>query len=312
MSNKEDWNQESSNQEQVFVNFDNHIDEEPEENLIRFLNEYDRQQYTETFEKEVDLNDLKVRYAIDICGLSIYPETYTEEERQIVLEKLRAIRNDFSITVEAIEKYFKNKKNGISEIAKNKSIELIENLDREAIEISFNLGEEHGNLMGKVIPYAAITRLKELINNGTLRENFIKIWRQSNKQLGKTLLKGGKKGNLISLPDPESSDPSELSTLIQGIIQQQMLIVIQQDKQHLKIQKEKLILQSTKRYERWKAIKQWGNLVNSWTWIVLLTGIVYSLGIHTGLNLIAKGVLCQSRESLCYFLRFDNNKKALE
>jgi hypothetical protein len=90
------------------------------------------------------------------------------------------------------------------------------------------------------------------------------------------------------------------------------LIVIQQDENHLKLEQRKLALANNKRLERWNSLKQWANLVNSWSWMVILLALVFALGLHTGINLIAKGIICQSRETLCYFLRFDGNKTTIQ
>ena len=89
-------------------------------------------------------------------------------------------------------------------------------------------------------------------------------------------------------------------------------MVIQQDKEHVERAEKKIILETTEKEQRKKALKERIELINSWSWIVILILIVFFLGVHTGLNLLTKGVLCPSRESLCYFLRFDNNKKYLE
>jgi hypothetical protein len=106
--------------------------------------------------------------------------------------------------------------------------------------------------------------------------------------------------------------PDELARIIDGIIQQRLLIALSEDEAHLQLQQQKLAMKSERRRKRWQAIKQWGNLINSWTWAVLLMGIVFSLGVQIGVNLIPKGVICSSRESLCYFLRFDGNKRLLK
>ncbi|WP_206818552.1 hypothetical protein [Chroococcus sp. FPU101] len=106
--------------------------------------------------------------------------------------------------------------------------------------------------------------------------------------------------------------PDELARIIDGIIQQRLLIALSEDEAHFKLQQQKLAFESEKRRKRWQTIRRWTNLINSWTWAVLLMAIIFSLGIYLGVNLIPKGVICSSRESLCYFLRFDGNKRLLE
>ena len=109
----------------------------------------------------------------------------------------------------------------------------------------------------------------------------------------------------------EIPTPDELARLIDGIIRQRLLIAISEDAAHLKLQEQKLALVSEKRRKRWQYIKQWGQLINSWTWTVILMALIFAVGLHTGLNLLPKGVVCETRESFCYFLRFDGNKRIL-
>jgi hypothetical protein len=109
----------------------------------------------------------------------------------------------------------------------------------------------------------------------------------------------------------EIPTPDELAQLIDGIIQQRLVIAIAEEETHLKLQEQKLALQSEQRRKRWQAIKQWGNLINSWTWAVVLMTLIFALGLHTGLNLLPEGVVCETRDSLCYFLRFNGKKSIL-
>ncbi|WP_157867400.1 hypothetical protein [Gloeothece citriformis] len=106
--------------------------------------------------------------------------------------------------------------------------------------------------------------------------------------------------------------PDELALLIDGIIQQRLLITIAQEESHLKLQQQKLAILAEKRRKRWQMVKQWGNLINCWTWAVVLMAVIFLLGVHTGLNLLPEGVVCKNRESFCYFLRFDTNKRILK
>jgi len=104
----------------------------------------------------------------------------------------------------------------------------------------------------------------------------------------------------------------ELAQIIDGIIQQRLLIVLAEDEQHVKLQEQKLVLLSEKRRQHWQALQKWGKLVNSWTGAVALIAIIFALGLYTGLNLLPQGVICKTRESFCYFLRFDHHKRILK
>ena len=114
-----------------------------------------------------------------------------------------------------------------------------------------------------------------------------------------------------SISTREIPAPDELARLIDGIIQQRLLIAISEAQTQLKLQEQKLALQSQKQRQRWQAVKKWGNLINSWTWAVVAIALIFCVGIHTGLNLLPKGVVCEVRESLCFFLRFDANKRLI-
>jgi hypothetical protein len=85
-----------------------------------------------------------------------------------------------------------------------------------------------------------------------------------------------------------------------------------QEESHLQLQQKKLALLSEKQRKHWQAVKKWCGLINAWTWAIVLMVLTFSLGLHTGLNLLPRGVICEKRESFCYFLRFDTNKRTIK
>jgi hypothetical protein len=116
---------------------------------------------------------------------------------------------------------------------------------------------------------------------------------------------------MAALSATEIPTPDELAYLIDGIIQQRLLIALAEEETHLQLQKKKLALLSEKQRKQWQAIKKWGELINGWTWAIFLMFLTFSLGLHTGLNILPKGVICEKRESFCYLLRLDDNKRIL-
>ena len=62
---------------------------------------------------------------------------------------------------------------------------VIETLRKEAIAQGFRLGLEQARIIGEVVPYATILRLQQMIENGGVRSEFERIW----KDIG---LDGGK------------------------------------------------------------------------------------------------------------------------
>jgi hypothetical protein len=117
---------------------------------------------------------------------------------------------------------------------------------------------------------------------------------------------------MAAIPTGEIPAPDELARIIDGIIRQRLVIAISEDESHLKLEQQKLALQSERRRKRWQNLKKWGSFINSWTWATVLMGLIFGFGVHAGLNLVPKGVVCEARESLCYFLRFDGNKTVIQ
>jgi hypothetical protein len=116
---------------------------------------------------------------------------------------------------------------------------------------------------------------------------------------------------VAEVPTNEIPTPDELARIIDGIIRQRLLIAIAEEEAHLGLQQRQLALLREKQHKHWQNLKKWGHLINSWTWAVILMALIFALGLHTGLNLLPKGVICEARESLCYFFRFDSNKRLL-
>jgi hypothetical protein len=89
------------------------------------------------------------------------------------------------------------------------------------------------------------------------------------------------------------------------------VIAIQEEEQYVRLEQKRIEQMQEKRRSFWKQVRRWGSAVNSWFLAFWLLGGIYALGVHTGINLLPKGVVCQQRESLCYWLRFDRSKRTL-
>ncbi|MEG3437856.1 hypothetical protein V0288_12080 [Pannus brasiliensis CCIBt3594] len=106
--------------------------------------------------------------------------------------------------------------------------------------------------------------------------------------------------------------PDELARIIDGIIRQRLAIALSEEEASLALQQRKLALESERRRKRWQSFQKWGGLVNSWFLALVLITSAFALGLHTGLNLLPGGVICEVRDSLCYLLRFDSNKRVIK
>jgi hypothetical protein len=107
-----------------------------------------------------------------------------------------------------------------------------------------------------------------MIATGELRQNFEQFWREAAAQLGNPQSlteRGSGKWQEYQL---EKYQP--LTSLPESSTASRLVIAISEDESHLKLEQQKLTLQSERRRKRWQNLKKWGHLINSWTWAVVL------------------------------------------
>ena len=114
--------------------------------------------------------------------------------------------------------------------------------------------------------------------------------------------------------DPASvgaiSESRELTSIIDAIIRDRIVIAIEREQRWVEVQKEKRIVQVQQRHDFWKRVRKWGGLLNNWTWAIAIVVGSFSFGVFVGLNVLPEGVVCASKYHPCYWLRFDGRKSA--
>lgn len=141
----------------------------------------------EDFQRDFNLSEEDVKETLKACGISLKKRSYSEAEKERFAEARKLFDNGTVQSYDQVVNILKSQQTESPENGSLNSTELLEDLEllrQKAIETGFNIGIQQAELMGQVIPEVTIMRLREMIANGELKQNFEQIWRESAKQLG--------------------------------------------------------------------------------------------------------------------------------
>jgi hypothetical protein len=129
----------------------------------------------ESFAEEFQLSGEDVRETLKAIGFHPNKRHFSPQERARFAAARQLLNDGAANSYEDLEAHFQ---------ADAQAGDYLRELDAPAVEVGFELGLKQGQIMGQVIPHAAVMRLKEMIATGELKENFEAYWAQA--------MKGGK------------------------------------------------------------------------------------------------------------------------
>ncbi len=141
----------------------------------------------EDLQREFNLSQEDVRDTLIACGLSLKKQNYSQVEKELFARARKLFEEGLAHSYDDIASHFQTyevKDNGKSVAVSEELAEHLRLLEEQAMETGFQVGLQQAEIMGQVIPQVTITRLKEMIASGELRQNFEQLWRGAAAGLG--------------------------------------------------------------------------------------------------------------------------------
>lgn len=132
------------------------------------------------FSQEFQLSANDVRETLNALGVHPNKKRFSEAERSRFAEARKLLEEGAAASYEDLEAHFRV--GLVGGATSDASPEYLKELERQAVEAGFELGLQQGQIMGQVIPHAAVMRLKEMIATGELKANFQAYWDRAMQQ----------------------------------------------------------------------------------------------------------------------------------
>ena len=130
----------------------------------------------ESLAQEFNLSLEDVQETLKAIGFHPNKKKFSDQDKERFAQARRLLSEGAANSYEDLQSHFRPSPG--SETGMPASDVLAE-LQRQGVEASFELGLKQGEMMGKVIPHAAVMRLKEMIATGELKDNFESYWKQA-------------------------------------------------------------------------------------------------------------------------------------
>ena len=147
----------------------------------------------EEMSREFNLSDEDFQETARACGLSLSQKNYSDQERERFAEARNLLDEGVANSYEDLTHYFQERGVRASEddpettpAPLSNSTNPLAQLKRQAIQAGFELGLQQAEVLAQAIPQATMLRLNQMIENGQLRQEFLKLWQeQAVASLGK-------------------------------------------------------------------------------------------------------------------------------
>jgi len=141
----------------------------------------------ENLQEEFNISKEEFIAILKLCKFSANKKTFSQTDKELFAQMKHALNQpnvpsfeqEVTILNDTVEQQIKD-----PVLSNSQLLEQLEILQKKAIETGFNIGIQQAELMGQVIPQVTIKRLREMIANGELKQNFEQIWQESAKKLG--------------------------------------------------------------------------------------------------------------------------------